>query len=139
MLRLPLKSGGAEARPVEATLRAEPRRVLLVEDHADLAWSLEIVLRRMDHDVCRAATGAEALAAAPWYEPDVALVDIGLPDMDGTEVTKCLRESLGTVLVIAAMSGFGQEAVRRRSLAAGCDHYLTKPVQRAQLRRLLGG
>jgi signal transduction histidine kinase/CheY-like chemotaxis protein len=138
LLRLPLREGRPETSiPEEPKPETSARRVLVVEDHADLAWGLEALLRRLGHEVRCARTGAEALTTAADYRPEVVLLDIGLPDMDGTEVARQLRAELGAGPLVLAMSGFGQESVRRRSLEAGCDRHLTKPVAPAELRDLV--
>jgi CheY-like chemotaxis protein len=82
-------------------------------------------------------TGHEALAIAIESMPDVVLLDIGLPDMDGAEVAEQLRGKLGATPIVAAMTGFGTDETRRRALAAGCDYHFTKPVEIETLRALL--
>jgi signal transduction histidine kinase len=138
VLRLPLREGCPEpSSPSEPSSDPSSRRVLVVEDHADLAWGLEVLLRRLGHEVRCARTGAEALSIAPDYRPEVVLLDIGLPDMDGTEVARLLRAELGAEPFVAAMSGYGQESVRIRALQSGCDRHLTKPVALEELRELV--
>jgi signal transduction histidine kinase/CheY-like chemotaxis protein len=138
VLRLPLREGCREpSSPSEPRSDPSSRRVLVVEDHADLAWGLELLLQRLGHEVRCARTGAEALSTAADYRPEVVLLDIGLPDMDGTDVARLLRAELGAEPFVAAMSGFGQESVRIRALQSGCDRHLTKPVALEELRELV--
>lgn len=82
-------------------------------------------------------TGAEAIEVARAYRPDLALVDVGLPDIDGDEVARRLREELGPAPVLATMTGFTGKSFVRRSLQVGCDRHLTKPVSGDDLEDLL--
>jgi two-component system CheB/CheR fusion protein len=117
-----------------------PRRILLVEDNPDAARSLAILLRLDGHDVRVAADGPQALAAAAEHPPEVVLCDLGLPGMDGYAVATALRGNPATARVrLVALTGYGQEADRRRSAAAGFDLHLTKPVDPAALQQLLAG
>ncbi|RZF31262.1 hybrid sensor histidine kinase/response regulator [Paraburkholderia sp. UYCP14C] len=109
--------------------RARSVRVLIVDDMAAAAESLEALLQMHGHQVQRASDGLAALALARTFFPDVILLDIGLPGMSGFEVAQRIRadESLPRSLIIA-ISGYGQEDHRRRALDAGVDHYLVKPA-----------
>ena len=113
-------------------------RVLVVEDHADAAASLALLLRIWGHEVQAAADGPTALEAARAFTPDVILLDLGLPGMDGWQVADQLQKQHGpqTPLLIA-ITGHGQDADRRRSRAAGIHLHLLKPVDPEQLRGLL--
>jgi CheY-like chemotaxis protein len=113
--------------------------VLLVDDNTDAARALALLLRRDGHDVHVAHDGPAALESAPAFRPQVVLLDIGLPKgMDGYEVGRRLRElpGLGDT-VLAALTGYGQEDDRQRSLAAGFDAHLVKPVDPAVLKEWL--
>ena len=113
-------------------------RVLVVDDNAAAARVLEMLIQTSGHRVRLAHTGSTALAAALEYHPDVMLVDIGLPEMDGFEVARRVRqqpELPETVLV--AVTGYGQDSDRQRSKEAGFDHHLLKPADFNQLRQLL--
>jgi len=113
--------------------------VLLVEDNVDAATTLAEVLELWGYEVRLAHSGMTALAAAHAARPDVVLLDIGLPGMDGYETAQRLRAAPGlqsTLLV--ALTGYGQEADRARSQEAGIDHHLTKPVDLDELRRIIG-
>src|SRR5579871_4374991 len=100
--------------------------------------SMALLLGLWGHNVQTAADGPSALLLAEVYRPDVVLLDVGLPGMDGHQVALRLRGSLGLrQALVVAVSGYAQAADRRRSLAAGCDLHWVKPVEPADLRRLL--
>jgi CheY-like chemotaxis protein len=114
--------------------------VLVVDDNEDAAQSLALVLRLAGHEVRVARDGPEALALADAQPPEVVLLDIGLPGMDGYEVAVRLRERdvlAGALLV--AVTGYGQDEDRRRARDAGIDLHLTKPVAIEELRRVVAG
>ena len=113
------------------------RRLLLVEDHEDGREALATLLRRMGHEVQQAATGAAGIEAAARRPPDVALVDIGLPDMEGYDVARRLRESMGDRVLLVALTGYAQPRDRDRSAAAGFDAHLVKPVTAARLTEVI--
>jgi CheY-like chemotaxis protein len=118
---------------------AERKRVLVVDDDADTREMTAELLVVLGHDVRTAATGNEALAALDAFWPDVAFVDIGLPDISGHEVAARMRavRPLGT-MVIVALSGRSQAADIERSVAAGMDMHLVKPIGYDSLRRVVG-
>jgi CheY-like chemotaxis protein len=111
-------------------------RVLIVEDHDDVASTMALLLRTLGYDVRHARDGAEALTTARDFLPAVVLLDIGLPDMDGYEVARRLRQEaeLATTRLVA-LSGFDGDEPRARQ--AGFDHQLVKPVQFDLLREIL--
>ncbi len=113
-------------------------RVLVVDDNVDSARSLARLLKLLGHDVRTAYDGPEAIAAAETHRPDVILLDIGLPGMDGYCVARQLRES-GPCKdsVIVAVSGYGREEDRRRSREAGFNFHLIKPIDHDALLTLL--
>jgi PAS domain S-box-containing protein len=118
---------------------AAPRRVLVVDDNVDSADSLAMLLQVNGHEVRVAYDGPAALREAAAFVPEVVLLDIGLPGMNGYEVARKLREmpeAKGTLLV--AQTGWGQAEDRRRSKEAGFDHHLVKPVDVPKLLELLG-
>jgi CheY-like chemotaxis protein len=140
-VRLPLAPAASAARPASDRDRerkaATPRRVLVVDDNVDAALSLSRLLQAAGHEVEAVHDGLAALASAPKWRPEVILLDIGLPGIDGYEVARRLRsqpETRGAVLV--ALTGYGQDEDRRRSQEAGFDHHLVKPVERGSLQRL---
>lgn len=121
-----------------ATTAGPSRRILVIEDHADAAESLRLLLEIGGHQVEVVATGEAGLNAARRFRPDLVLCDIGLPGMDGYAVARALRangETDGICLV--ALSGYGRDEDRRRALEAGFDLHLTKPVDLATLSDLV--
>jgi PAS domain S-box-containing protein len=127
----PAPSGIAE--PAERTLR-----VLVVDDNVDAAKTLQMLVRESGHGVRVAHTGTAALAAALDYRPDVMLLDIGLPECDGYEVAKRIRqEPVLHDIVLVAVTGYEREADRRRSQQAGFDHHLVKPADFEKIREIL--
>jgi signal transduction histidine kinase/ActR/RegA family two-component response regulator len=128
------------AKPVEPTTKGSGpiRRILVVDDNQDGAKALAMLLRLQGHDVEIAHDGPDALRAAFNSVPDVVLLDIGLPGMDGLEVARRLRvEPRLRNCLIAAISGYGQDDDRRRSEEAGFDAHLVKPFDLTALERLL--
>jgi signal transduction histidine kinase/ActR/RegA family two-component response regulator len=122
----------AGTRPV-GRKAASPRRILIVEDNADAREMLRDALVLSGHEVDVARDGAGALAAAARTAPEVAIVDIGLPDMDGYEVARRLRASANPRILLIALTGYGQLEDQRRALDAGFDVHLTKPVEADRL------
>jgi len=104
-------------------------RILVVEDHADTAATSAILLRKYGHEVQVASDGPRAIALAVQYRPDVVLLDIGLPGMNGYEVAKTLRQNQLNRMLLIATTGYGQIVEERlSSYEAGIDLHLTKPV-----------
>ncbi|MBI1918938.1 MAG: response regulator [Planctomycetes bacterium] len=114
------------------------RRVLIVDDNVDAANSLALMLRLQGHEVLVVHEGPAALEAATEFGPDVGVLDLGMPGMDGYELARRLRRlpGLESVLLIA-LTGWGQEEFRRRSKEAGFDHHLVKPADPRSLHELL--
>ena len=124
---------GAPARAADAS-----RLVLVVDDNRDAAVSLATLLRLQGHEAVTAASGVEALRLADARPPEVMLLDLGMPHMSGYDVARCVRERpWGNHVLLVALTGWGQEQDRRRSHEAGFDHHLVKPVDLAELERLL--
>ena len=119
--------------------RRAPLRVLVVDDNVDAARALEHLLKLLGHRVAVAHDGPAALAAAAAAPPELVLLDIGLPGMDGYAVAARLREAGHTAAALVALTGYGQEDDLRRSTAAGFDHHLVKPVDFATLKRITSG
>src|SRR5262249_51906204 len=130
VLRLPLSDRIRSSRFVANAGNDAPHwRVLVVDDNRDSAESLAAVLRLDRHEALVAYGGKEALAVAERERPDLILLDIGMPDMDGYEVARRLRACEPTANArIVTLSGYGQAGDREKSLAAGCDGHLVKPV-----------
>jgi PAS domain S-box-containing protein len=146
VVRVPLT--GASELPAMAAPQAgmvaapglEKRRILVVDDSRDSADSLTLVLRSSGHEVFTTYDGEEALLMAQQFHPDVALIDLGLPSVDGLEVCRRIRaQAWGAGMLLIAQTGWGQEYDRHRTQAAGFDHHLVKPLDLqlldAQLRR----
>ena len=113
-------------------------RILIVDDNRDGADSLAMMLKIMGNDTRTAYDGEEAVAAAAEFQPDVILLDIGLPKLNGYEACRRIREQAGgKELVIIAQTGWGQEEDRQRTHEAGFDHHLVKPVDPTALMKLL--
>ena len=124
--------------PAEPTAPPRRRRVLLIEDNADAREMLRTALELSGHTVDEADDGAAGLARAEAARPDAAIVDIGLPGIDGYEVARRLRALAGGGdIVLIALTGYGQPEDRRRSEEAGFDTHLVKPVDPAALERTL--
>jgi CheY-like chemotaxis protein len=114
------------------------RRILAVDDNRDAADSLALMLRMMGHETCTAYDGLEAVQAAATFRPEVVLLDIGLPRMNGYEAARHIRrQPWGKGMTLIALTGWGQEEDKRRALEAGFDHHLTKPPEAAALEKLL--
>ena len=143
VVRLPAAPGAASSGPatdLTTERRAIGRRVLVLDDNADSAESLAELLRLWGHEVRTAHSGSEALDAARDFKPDAALLDLGMPDMNGYEAARLLRERAGlNGTAFIALTGYGQEADRRRSEEAGFQAHLVKPVDPKALRELLAG
>ncbi|MBM0105491.1 response regulator [Steroidobacter sp. S1-65] len=133
-VRLPLMSGIAPPAPVEPEPAAIPAaaqrlRVLVADDNADALESLAMLLEICGHEVRKASDGAETLQALSAWRPDVALLDIGMPILDGYEVARRIRsEPWGSRLFLVAVSGWGQSEDLQRASDAGFDLHFRKPI-----------
>jgi PAS domain S-box-containing protein len=126
------------AEPQPRPRAADGRRVLVVDDNPDAAETIADMLRALGHEVAVAHDGPSALDAARRFQPEAALLDLGLPVMDGYELAQHMRRdgSLHGILLIA-VTGYGQENDRARAAAAGFDRHLVKPVNVMEIHRLL--
>jgi CheY-like chemotaxis protein len=115
---------------------SEPDQRALADDNQDTAETLSVLLGMMGHEVREAADGQEAVDLATSFRPAVALLDIGMPKVNGYDAATRIRATLPGVLLVA-MTGWGQEEDMRKATAAGFDHHLVKPVHPQQLERLL--
>ncbi len=114
------------------------RRVLIADDNRDAAESLAMLLRMEGHDVTVVHDGRDALAAFDKLLPEVAILDIGMPQLDGFEVARQVRQhSLGRAVTLIAVTGWGQEKDKTQALAAGFNHHFTKPIAPEQISRML--
>jgi len=143
VLRLPIFSEARSSCPICSNSAATPKsgagsRILVVDDNVDAANSLAMVLRLEGHEVRTARDGPTALAASHASAPDIVLLDIGLPGMDGYEVARRLRRYPdGRQMLMVAVTGYGRDEDRARSEEAGFDHHLVKPIDFDALRPLL--
>src|SRR5882724_125954 len=113
-------------------------RVLIVDDHTDTVESLAMLMNTLGHDVRKAYDGLVGLEAAVEYRPDIILLDIGLPGLDGYQLATRIREQADLKdVVLVAITGYGHESVREHSLRAGFDHHLTKPADFKKLEQIL--
>jgi PAS domain S-box-containing protein len=140
VVRLPLageaRVAGAKAEP--KLPRQVPLRILVADDNEDICEMCATLLGMWGHRCVVARDGREALAALERERPDVALLDIGMPDLSGYELGRRVRAaSWGERMVLVAVTGWGQDEARARSSAAGFDFHLTKPVDVAELERVL--
>ena len=120
--------------------KASPRRVLIVDDNEDAANSLAMILKLSGHETASVYTAMDALERAVSFRPDVVLLDIGLPGMNGYEVAQKMRELPGLADIrLVAVTGYGRSDDRLRARDAGFDDHLTKPVEFAVLDRALTG
>jgi len=139
IVRLPAMS--SRARP--ATARSEtpasptPREILLVEDNPDVREGLKLLLEEAGHSVDVAADGIEALERIAERRPSLALLDIGLPRLDGYSLARRMREALGPSVYLVALTGYGLPEDRHRAMEAGFDAHLAKPITLDSLLALL--
>lgn len=143
VIRLPVAAPATESdlrdsgRLNELDLAAPSRRILVVDDNRDSAETMAMLLRLSGHDVRTAHDGLSALEVAAAFAPELVLLDIGLPGLNGYDVAIQMRAGYGTDVTIIAMTGWGQEEDRRRAKEAGFDHHLTKPVDFNALNQIL--
>ncbi len=140
-IRLPLSGHGemiTAKDPPETTSVLQRKRIMVVDDNRDSASSLAAVLGAMGQETLVANDGEEAVAMAERKRPDLVFMDIGMPRMNGYEACKAIRaREWGRGMVIVALTGWGLEQDRERSVEAGFDHHLVKPVDRARLISIL--
>jgi CheY-like chemotaxis protein len=140
-VRLPL----TPSEPVAVAVSADKlspsliaRRVLVADDNKDAADALAALLELDNHEVRVAHSGRAALTLAQTFRPDVALLDIGMPELNGYEVAHALRqEPWGANILLIALTGWGQDDDRQRAKNAGFDRHMTKPIDPDELEALL--
>jgi PAS domain S-box-containing protein len=143
VVRLPVAGvHAAAAEPATseagAGAAAKPMRILVVDDNDDAAGTLALLLGLMGHETRTATNGVEALEVAEVFHPDVALLDLGMPKLNGYDTARRMRQKpWGREMLILALSGWGQEADRVKTRSAGFDHHLVKPVDVAEIQRLV--
>ena len=129
------KVSGTEESAAPSALR----RVLIADDNRDGAESLAMLIEFSGHQVYLAHTGIDAVEMAATHRPHIAILDIGMPGMDGYQVAERIRdETWGSHMILIALTGWGQEDDKRRAQRAGFDHHLTKPVDPAALEEIVG-
>jgi CheY-like chemotaxis protein len=142
-VRLPrVVSGGRvphERRVPPTVVATKPsgRTVLVVEDNADVREMLRMLLQLQGHEVHEAADGHAGLEAAVGLRPDIALIDIGLPGMDGYELARTLRQLEGSTPLLVAVTGYGRSEDRQRMQQAGFHAHLVKPVDPERIREIV--
>jgi signal transduction histidine kinase/ActR/RegA family two-component response regulator len=143
IIRLPVISADSvrNAVPLAASSGADGRKiqVLVVDDNEDAADSLAALLEIDGFDVRTVYDGAAAIAEAAEHQPDMIIMDLGMPGMDGYETARAIRQRPGAErILMLALTGWGQSDARRRTVEAGFDHHLVKPVELDQIIRLAG-
>jgi CheY-like chemotaxis protein len=124
------------AKPQAA--REKLRRVLVVDDNRDSATSLSMMLELMGSESRAAFDGMSAVEVAAEFRPDVILLDIGMPGMNGYETARCIRQQpWGSEVKLFALTGWSQDEDRRRSQEAGFDGHIIKPIEPSELQKLL--
>jgi CheY-like chemotaxis protein len=137
IVRLPLASARVAAPACRQAAKAASLRILVADDNTDAAVSLSMLLEAYGHDVQVAHDGARAVEIAARFEPQLALLDIGMPKLDGYQAAAQIRAlPVGDTMRLVAVTGWGQHEDRRKSLAAGFDEHITKPVDIQTLQRL---
>jgi CheY-like chemotaxis protein len=117
---------------------AAGRRILVVDDNRDGADSLAMMLRLLGNEVRTANDGLEAVEQAEEFRPEVMLMDVGMPRLNGLDATRRIRgHDWGKVITVIALTGWGQDGDKERSREAGCDGHLVKPVNLPDLQKLL--
>jgi signal transduction histidine kinase/ActR/RegA family two-component response regulator len=138
VVALPLCQAAADPERLEAPARLDRRRVLIIEDHQDARESLRLLLAEEGHDVEVARDGPEGLDMLRRWRPEIALVDIGLPGLDGYRLAAAARSDPGTRgIFLVAVTGYGQPEDRRQAADAGFDEHIVKPVTPEALRRAM--
>jgi signal transduction histidine kinase len=137
-VRLPVEVAGTPAPTPAVVTPDRSRSILVIEDNDDARESLRLLLESLGHRVLEAGDGAHGLALALHHRPEVVLIDLGLPGLDGYEVARALRASPGDrMITLIAVTGYGQAEDRRRSKDAGFDAHLVKPVSQSLLSHLI--
>jgi signal transduction histidine kinase/ActR/RegA family two-component response regulator len=139
VVRIPAITPSAFRQPERRAANAvsSPKLIVVIEDNADIRVLLRAELTRLGHKVDDAGEGADGLQTILHLKPDVALIDIGLPGMDGYAIARHVRQSLGRDVLLVALSGYGQAEDRARAHEAGFDIHLTKPAGITELENVL--
>jgi CheY-like chemotaxis protein/anti-sigma regulatory factor (Ser/Thr protein kinase) len=141
VVQLPRRELAAKSSSRPASLHIEPtikRRVLIADDNRDAADSLAMLLGLDGHELCVVHDGHAAVAAFADFAPEVALLDIGMPGLDGYEVARIVRQGAGgNAVILIALTGWGQERDKALASAAGFNHHFTKPVETNRISEIL--
>lgn len=140
-VRLATSADGVDGMPHAPSIQDEADlqtcRILVVDDNRDSSDSMSMMLEMLGHDVRIAYDGLEAITTAEAFRPELVLMDMGMPKLNGCEAVRRIREQAwGRAMTIVALTGWGQESDRALSRAAGCDEHLVKPASLAELERL---
>ena len=140
IITLPLLESRPQPNDGEAAREraARPLRVLVVDDNVDMLQSIQAAVQSLGHSVGISTNGIEGLRQILEARPDVALIDIGLPGLDGYLIARQVRQALGNAIRLIAVTGYGQPRDRERAFAAGFDDHVVKPVDLATLKAVLG-
>jgi CheY-like chemotaxis protein len=134
----PLWGGAASGSAPARSRENSPRRILVADDNADVVASMATMLRLLGDEVVIAHDGLEAVEQAERSRPELVLMDVGMPHLNGYDAVRRIRaHDWGREMTILAITGWGQESDRRQSLAAGCDGHLVKPVRLSDLEQAL--
>jgi CheY-like chemotaxis protein len=138
IVQLPVLTAPPENRPQAVAIdTAPPLRILLIDDSEDTLTSMQMLLASAGHEVESASDSQAGLRAAVDRPPDVAVIDIGMPGMDGYQVAREIRRQCDQQIFLIALTGYGQPEDVRRAVAAGFDAHQVKPVQISTLNALL--
>jgi CheY-like chemotaxis protein len=141
VVRLPILKASKADMNDKSSIEApavKPRRILIVDDNVDALITMAMLLRARGHEVQTAQSGEAALASISANDPEIALLDIGLPGMDGYELARRLRaEPASANMILIAVTGYGQDDDRQRTRQAGYDFHFVKPVNLTELEDLL--
>jgi CheY-like chemotaxis protein len=142
IVRLPLAKVIDETKAAQKipTPHGPSHRILIVDDNQDVVWTLSRLLRSRGNDIRVAYDGIDAVEEAKKFQPDVILLDLGLPKLNGLETAKLIRkQSWGKDMTLVALTGWGQQEDRRHTQEAGFNYHLVKPIDYAFLQNILAG
>ncbi len=140
VVRLPLAAPAVSSAVVAdvPAAKAPKRKILVVDDNRDAARSLAILLGIMGNETRTAHDGLEALELAPDFAPDLVMLDLGMPKLNGYETARRIREQpWGQVMQLVALTGWGQDEDKRKSYEAGFNSHIVKPIEPTALAKLL--
>jgi CheY-like chemotaxis protein len=132
-----LSPSGSTCERVKCRDRLRKRRVLVVDDNEDLAFSYSWLLELLGHEAAVAHDGLRALEVAREFRPDVALLDVGLPHIDGYELARRLRAEYGPDVLLIIVTAYARDNDRRQAYEAYFDHHFTKPIDGTTIADLL--